>query len=336
MALIAALAAMAGASAAQAASCGVTGSGSVATGVYYNPFDTNALSNVDVALTLTRVVGPNGDKTQEVYFVIILPNGSPAYQVSVQSPGGSTYTNITYPVGSVPSNLPVVSNNTSGQIAYQFGGAAKPDTATFNVRVTVPANTDLSAGQPISLGIRYVCKGTGQLKNVDTATDIAGAIKIDVHVLSGLQAFYSGSQFDFGEIGTLSTSQVLASPVRTDAANHFSVKSSGAFNVTLSSQKGFQLTNGGSAAGDKVDYKVKFLGAVLTKASAGPGATALNKDCAAVHITNFSSLPIQATLLEGGQGKNPSGSYTDTLTVTLTPNAANFAGGDACTSYSVP
>lgn len=336
LALIAAMAAMIGASAAQAASCGVTGSGSVATGVYYNPFDTNALSNVDVTLTLTRTNGSGGQKTQEVYFIIVLPNGSPAYQVSAQAPGGSTYTNVTYVDGAVPANLPAISANTAGQIAYQFGGASQPDTATFNLRVTVPANTDLSAGKPISLSIRYVCKGTGNMDDVTAAADLAGAIKIDVHVLSGLQAFYSGSQFDFGEIGTKSTAQVLSTPVRTDAANHFSVKSSGAFNVKVSSQNGFLLKPaGGSGVNNQVAYSVKFLGQVLNSTS-GPNAVALNKDCAATHVTSFSNLPIQATLLEGGQGKNPSGAFTDVITVTLTPNAANFAGGDTCTSYTVP
>jgi hypothetical protein len=334
--LIAAMAGLAGASAAQAASCGVSGSGSVGTGVFYNPFDTNALSNVDVTLTLTRATGSGGQKTQEVYFVIVLPNGSPAYQVSAQAPGGTTYTNVTYVNGSVPANLPTISSTATGQIAYQFGGASQPDTATFNLRVTVPAGIDLSAGKPISLGIRYVCKGTGGMSDVTSATDLTGAIQINVHVLSGLQAFYSGSQFDFGEIGTTSTAQVLATPVRTDAANHFSVKSSGAFNVKLSSQNGFLLKpSGGTGANIQVAYQVKFLGQVLNSTS-GPGVTALNKDCAAVHTTSFSNLPIQATLLEGGQGKNPSGAYTDVLTVTLTPNAASFAGGSDCPSFTVP
>lgn len=334
--LIVAMGGMAGASVAHAASCGVSGSGSVASGIFYNPFDTNALSNVDVTLTLTRATGGGGEKTQEVYFVIILPSGSPAYQVSAKAPGGSTYNNVTYVDGSVPANLPVISTNTAGQIAYQFGGAGQPDTATFNLRVSVPANVDLSAGKPISLGIRYVCKGTGGMSDVTTAANLDGAIKIDVHVLSGLQAFYSGSQFDFGEIGMKSTSQVLATPVRTDAANHFSVKSSGAFNVQLSSQNGFLLKPaGGTGASNQVAYQVKFLGQVLNSTS-GPNAVALNKDCAAVHTTSFSQLPIQATLLEGGQGKNPSGAFTDVLTVTFTPNAANFPGGDACTSYAVP
>jgi len=320
-----------------ATQCGVTGTGTVSTGVYYNPFDPNPLSQVAVPLTLTRNAS-GAQKTQQVYFVIVKPDGSPNYQISARAPGGTTYTSVAYYASAVPSNLPTISSNTPGQVAYNFGGASQPDTVTFDLLVTVPAGTDLSAGKPISLGIRYVCTGTGGMSDITTPTDQTNAVLIDVHVLSGLQAYYAGSMLDFGEIGTISTATVQASPAtyRTPATNRFAVKSSGGYNVKLSSANAFQLKNGGSGTANQIAYSLKFLGQTLTTASGGAGTPVVNKDCAAVGITNYANLPIQATLLEGGQGKNPSPSYTDTLTITLTPKAASFTGGDTCQNYTVP
>ena len=47
-------------------------------------------------------------------------------------------------------------------------------------------------------------------------------------------------------------------------------------------------------------------------------------------------LPIQATLIDGGQNKNPSPTYTDILTVTITPLAYAITGTDNCGSFTVP
>jgi len=320
-----------------AIACSVTGTGSVATGIYYNPFAPVAVQDVNVTLTLQRGVDTGGKKTQQVYFIFVKPTGSPDYQISAQLPGGTTYTNVAYDDGTT-GNLPTASSNATGQIYYNFQGAAKPDTVTMNLRITVPAGTDLSAGRPISLGIRYLCDGTGGMQDVTTPVNQANAVLIDVHVLSGMQAYYAGSMLDFGEIGTISTATVQASPAtyRTPATNRFAVKSSGGYNVKLSSANAFQLKNGGSGTANQIAYSLKFLGQTLTTASGGAGTPVVNKDCAAVGITNYANLPIQATLLEGGQGKNPSPSYTDTLTITLTPKAASFTGGDTCQNYTVP
>lgn len=318
--------------------CGVTGYGAASNAIYYNPFDTNPLTNVSVPLVLTRK-SDGAAKTQEVYFIITKPIGSPDYQISARAPGGTSYTNVAYYEDAIPANVPSISNTTPGQIAYIYGGASQPDTVTFDMLITVPALTDLSAGKPISLGIRYVCRGTGGMNSVTTPLDQANAIQIDVHVLSGLQTYYSGSDLAFGEIGLIDTATVLTNQAayRTSPNNHVAIKSSGAYNVTLSSANGFLLKPpSGTGANNQIEYWLKFLNQELKPTSGAPGSNVVNTDCAAVGTTNFSSLPIQATLREGGAGKNPSGLYHDLLTVTVTPLVASFTGGAPCTSYGVP
>ncbi|KHK93547.1 hypothetical protein [Novosphingobium malaysiense] len=319
-------------------SCGVTGTAVASTGIYYDPFGTTGLQQATIPLTLTRTTGSGGAKTQEVYFVLTQPAGSPAYQVQATEPGGSTYTNVLYYENAVPANLPTISTNTSGQIAYIFGGASQPDTATFNILVTVPPGTDLSAGKPITFGIRYVCKGTGGLSNVETPTDQSNAVTIDVHVLSALRTYYAGSTLDFGEIGNISTASLGAAPRRTSPSNYVSVLSSGAYGVTLSSANGFLLKKPGAAtADDQVAYQLKFLGMSVDHASnPTPGTTAISRSCQRAGLNSGNQLYIQGTLEEGGQGKNPSPTYSDTLTITVTPLISTDSGTDACGSYSVP
>ena len=318
--------------------CGVTGAASAGASVTYDPFSPNGISSVPVSLTLTRATDGGGKKTQEAYFILTKPAGTPAYQVQATIPGGTTYSNVLYGEDMLPSNIPVISNVTPGQIAYNFGGAASPDTVTLNLLVTVPANVDLSAGGTINLGIRYVCKGTGGMPDVTTPTNQPNAITIDVHVLSGLRTFYAGSALDFGEIGTVTTASLVGSPQRTPSSNYVAVQSSGAYSVELRSANAFKLKNGGSTANDAIGYSLKFLGLTATNASAAmPGALAISRICKRAGVPQpGQSLYIQATLLEGGQGKNPSPSYSDVLTVTVAPLISTNLGVSDCGTYTLP
>ncbi|MDE2560655.1 MAG: hypothetical protein KGL48_00275 [Sphingomonadales bacterium] len=320
--------------AAPSGTCGVTGSAVAPEAIYYDPFGTQGLQQVSIPLTLTRIVGTGGAKTQEVYFVLTRPTGSPAYQVQATEPGGTTYYNVLYDENSVPSNLPTISTNTAGQIAYIFGGASQPDTATFNILVTVPPGADLSAGKPISFGIRYVCRGTGGLANVDTPTDQANAITIDVHVLSALRTYYAGSALDFGEIGNISTASLATSPQITSPNNYVSVLSSGAYNVTVSSANGYLLKKPGAATvNDQIGYQLHFLGYDVDNSS---GNQVITQNCERAGLISDNQLRIRASLLEGGQGKNPSPTYSDTLTITVTPLVSTDTTTTDCPSLSVP
>lgn len=319
--------------------CGVIGTAVAAQSIYYDPFGTQGLQQVPVTLTLTRATGNGGAKTQEVYFVLTQPTGGPNIQVLATVPGGSTYTNVLYYENQVPPNLPVISNIAQGQIAYIFGGAAQPDTVQVNILVTIPPNTDLSAGSPISLGIRYVCRGTGGMADVTTPANQSNAVTIDVHVLSALRTFYAGTTMDFGEVGSISTASLALTPVRTSPSNYVSVLSSGAYSVTLASANAFLLKKpGATTANDQLAYKLKFLGLEATNA-ANPigGSVAITRSCKRASIDlPGNQLYIQGTLEEGGQGKNPSPSYSDVLTITVTPLIGSDPGIAFCGTYSVP
>ena len=97
----------------------------------------------------------------------------------------------------------------------------------LNLRVTVPPGTDLSAGQPIVFDILYICSGEGGMLDVPTPTRNSGAVRINVNVVSALQAYYAGSALDFGEIGDVTSAAVQAAPARytTGSSNSVRVKS---------------------------------------------------------------------------------------------------------------
>ncbi|MGV3512402.1 MAG: hypothetical protein ACO1OX_10410 [Novosphingobium sp.] len=318
-------------------SCGLSGSGG-STSIQYDPFSSAGLQSVDIPLTLTRVTAGGGKKTQEAYFVLTKPAGSPAYQIQATVPGGGTYFNVLYDAGSIPSNLPTISNTQTGQIAVQFGGAAQPDFININLRVTVPANTDLIAGGVIQFGIRYVCKGTGGLDDVLTPIDNAAAISINVNVLSALRASYVGTALDFGELAQVTDAQ--ASTVRTSAANYVRVQSSGPYQVSLGVMSGdaqpYTLTpSGGSTtdAAQQIRYSVRFLGENRSPTA----TTAITKTCARAGIGDAveDRLPVQGTLIDGGSTKAISPSYSENLVVTIAPLVAGTAAPTDCGSIAL-
>lgn len=324
--------------------CGLTASGATAATIKYDPFGSNGLQSVEVPLAITRKVSPDSpnEKTQQVYFVMTMPADAPNYQMEVYALGSTTTTlgNVLYRENDpLLANKPTISNSASNQINYNFGGASQPDTVIFNLRITVPAGTDLRAGQPISFGIRYVCDGTGGMQNVTTQTNLANAVSIDVRVMSALRAYYAGSVLDFGEIGTV-PNPIGANVVTTSAANHFGVLSSGAYSVALKSDNGFQLKNGGAGANNMIAYQLNFLGQPLTSATPNATTQALLVNCRPAGITPTSTsysgdrLYIQGKLLQGGQGKNPAPNYSDVLTVTFTPLIDANAGSANCNTVA--
>lgn len=306
------------ASAASAQNCGVTGTNSVSIG-NYDPFSPTGISSVTTSVSLTRVTGGGGKKTQTVNFYFVRPNGSPAYEI-LYNGSNVVFEAPTYagaPTLDVNNNTPV-----PGLVVYDFGGAAQPDTITQSFTVTVPAGADLTAGQPISFDIRYVCKGTGGLSDVNTATILPNAFSLNLTVLSALQASYVGPALDFGEIGDLTTLDVLAAPATYTETGNVRVASSGLYTVALTSTNNFRLSDGV----DTINYSMDFLGQTRTNAS----PTFTTRNCARAGLTG-EYLPIDVTLLEGGDGKSP-GSYSDTLNVTVTP-VITAASPNDCDAY---
>ena len=318
--------------------CGVTGSAVAPPTITYDPFGSLGLIQIPIPLTLTRFVGSQGEKTQQVNFVLTERAGSPGYQVLYQG------TSILYVQGATMGH-PQIDSQAPGEVNYNFGGATQPDTIQLpsSVVVTVPPSVDLSAGRPIDFEILYVCKGTGGLKNVSSPTVLPNAIHINVNVLSGLQASYVGSALDFGEVGDKSTAEVLGAPgayATPPESNNIRVASSGPYRIEVASLNGYRMTYAGGDVGDPrrtLEYQLYFLGQTLSHASPlFVPTTCLRAGLGGIY------LPIRARLMEGGRGaaagqeKTPSPSYADVVTVTVTPLLDGAVSQQACPSVGLP
>lgn len=321
-----------------AQSCGVNGVAAASPSITYDPFSPSGLQSIDIPLALTRVVGTGGKKTGEAYLILTKPAGSPAYTVQATVPGGSTYSNVLYDNNALPAGLPTISNVAQGQISLPFGGVAQPDTLTINIRVSVPANVNLSAGGTIDFGIRYVCKGTGGLSDVLTPVDRPAAVSININVLSALRASFVGTALDFGELAQVTAAQ--ASTVKTASSNYVRVQSSGPYQVTLAVESTdtnpYTLTPDAAATNDtlqRIGYSLKFLGQTRSPSA----TTAITQTCARAGVGDAieDRLPLQGTLIDGGSNKTISPNYSEFLVVTITPQVANFNAPTDCGSITL-
>ncbi|MBB3860347.1 hypothetical protein GGQ88_001613 [Novosphingobium hassiacum] len=321
-----------------AQSCGINGTALAGSSVTYDPFSPSGLQSLDIPLTLTRVNGTGGKKTQEAYFILTKPAGSPAYTVQATVPNGSTFSNVLYDSNALPAQLPTISNIAQGQISVQFGGASQPDSLTINIRVSVPANVNLSAGGTIDFGIRYVCKGTGGLSDVLTPVDRPSGISININVLSALRASFVGTALDFGELAQVTAAQ--ASTVKTSASNYVRVQSSGPYTVSLAVEgtdtNPYTLTPNATATNDtlqRIGYSLKFLGQTRSPSSTSP----ITQTCARAGVGDAveDRLPLQGTLIDGGSNKTISPNYSEFLVVTITPQVAGFNAPTDCGSITL-
>ena len=302
------------------ASCGVTGVATAPATILYDPFSPSGLSQVTVPLVLQRTRNILLGRTTEVSLVLTAPSGSPPLTITYLGQ------NVLYPEGATAGRPRALASRdggsgAAGEIRYQFGGLLASDLSSpLNLRVSVPPGTDLSPGTPIYLDIVYICSGELGLASVSIPQRQTQAIRLDINVVSALQAYYAGATLDFGEVGDVSTAEVLANPDRytTSTLNSLRVRSSGPYEVRVRSQNDFRLTfpggNTGNAA-QTIRYSVRFLGQDIASNTAFGART-----CARAGVGGAAGvLPIRAKLAEGGAGKTPSPNYADTVTVTFTP-----------------
>lgn len=300
--------------------CGVTGNTTAPASITYDPFSPTGLSEVTIPLILRRNRGLLTGRTNEVSMVLTAPSGTPPLEITYRG------YRILYPEGSTagrPRSLDSKDGGAgaAGEIRYDFGNLFASDLSTaLNLRVSVPPGTDLSAGDPIILDMLYICSGEGGMLSVPVPTRESGSIRINVNTVSALQAYYAGAALDFGEIGEVTTAQVQASPDRytTSSANALKVRSSGAFEVQVRSRNDFRLTYPGGNLGDAVQtirYSARFLGQEVTS-----NASFGTRTCARAGVGGEAgTLPLRATLKEGGAGKTPATNYADTISITFTP-----------------
>lgn len=337
--------------AAQTTQCGIRGSTS-ASPVLYDPFNPTGIANTDITLTLTRVNNSGGGDTRIVNFYLQAdPTIGTALDNATIVPttvtGSVSYVgtglNIFYNYAATPPTvLPTSLDPSSGNrfLKINFtGNNADSNTATVVFRVTLPPGLNLNASQNLSFDAHYGCYIQGGQGNGNDGTGvIANAVTFPITVQSALQAFYAGTALDFGEIGSVTTASLGGTPQRTSAGNYVAVRSSGAYNVTLSSANAFKLKNSGSTANDQIGYQLRFLGVnVNNTTNPVAGTVAITRSCSRAGVPSpGQSLYIQGTLLEGGQGKNPWPNYSDTLTVTVAPVVSTDPGSFNCASFAVP
>ena len=311
--------------------CGVSGDATAPATLAYDPFSAGGLSQVTIPLILRRNRFLTA-RTGDVSLVLVAPSGTPALDITYQG------YRVLYAEGTTagrPRALDDVDRGAgaAGEIRYEFGGAFASDlSAPLNLRVTVPPGTDLTAGEPIYLDLIYICSGEGGLLNQPIPTRLARAVRLDVNVVSALQAYYAGSALNFGEIGDVTTASVQAAPATwtTSAANALRVRSSGPYEVTVRSLNDFRLTFPGGNLGDAaqtIRYRVRFLGQDITS-----NASFGTRSCTRAGVSGAgASLPIRATLLEGGAAKAPSPNYADTVSITFTP-VVTASSAQTCTN----
>mgnify|MGYP004511332207 CR=1 FL=1 len=307
-------------SAAQAqARCGATGQATAPATITYDPFSASGISQVTIPLVLTRTRGNILGYTREVSLILTKPVNTADYAITYNG------FNVLYNEGATQNRPRALTSQdggtgAAGEIRFTWGGLLSSDSSTaLNLRVTVPPNADLSAGDPIEFDILYVCSGIG-IDSVSTPTRLADAIRVNVNTVSALQAYYAGAALNFGEIGDATTAQVTAAPASytTSSSNSVRVKSSGPYEVRVQSQNNFRLTFPGGSLADTsqtIRYQARFLGTNVTSNSSFGTRT-----CQRAGVSGSAgTLPITATLLEGGAGKAPSENYADVVTVTFTP-----------------
>ncbi|HET9638405.1 MAG TPA: hypothetical protein VFP12_04285 [Allosphingosinicella sp.] len=314
----------------------------------YDPFNPTALSINSVAITFTRTNTAGGAHPDTIDMYIkaqtSAANGMQMIPVSVVGSGSATglnqnifydtpgvYPNITVPLGTTP---------VPGVLRWDFSGnniASNTFTVTFNL--VLPANLDLNASSNINFDIEYGCNGTGGGPQFSERATAPNAFTLSVKVLSALQATYVGANLDFGEVGDKTTADVLLAPSTFSTpptGNNIRVLSSGPYKVEMTSQNAYRLTFPGgnpATAVQRLSYKALFLG--QTVSNAAPTFTAVTCARAGVPAAQADLLPIRATLLEGGDGKQLSPDYKDVITVTVSPLAVGPVGVD-CPAVVLP
>lgn len=332
----------------QAATCGITGS-ATAQPATYDPFNPQPFASTTITLSMLRIdpPGANGGKTAIVNFYLkahdttadgtqIIPTA-----VAVQGNYAGLGLNIFYNFNAAaPVLQPTDSTNpTAGNrfMKIEFTGnnaASNPATVTFTVNL--PANLNLNTSTNLPFDAIYSCTTTGGGGPTDQTGQITNAVTFPITVLSALQASFVGTALDFGEIGAITDAQ--APTANTGTNNYVRVQSSGVYTVELRSQNAFRLkhpTGSLANASERVDYKLKAFGSFYDNTSTPTlNGVAFTKTCtrAGIGAANEDRIYLQGTLEQGGAGKTPSlgGNYSDTLTVTITPQDIGASSLNDC------
>ena len=284
----------------------------------YNPFNASAGIDQTITLSVRRYPVILLDKPDEANIVFVRRAGDnyPYDIILVKDDGAGSGGSVLY------SSPPTLSagNNDNGEIDVDYGIILGSDVRYPQIRFTAPVNTDLPAGDiELAFDIKVLCESPTSLET------ISSGFKISLTVLSALQASYTGSALDFGEIGGMTTADINASgdAVKRRTGN-IRVASSGPYKLEATSQNNWQLTKGGTPtanANERIAYQFSLAGR-----TAQTGSDYAPKACLRAGVAG-EYVPVSALLLEGGVGKAASSTYQDVVTVTVTPLGATEAPG---------
>jgi hypothetical protein len=320
-----------------AAICGLQGSATGQASVY-NPFLGGALPKSRISLNVTRINPTGGGRTALVAFYLTARTATAANNVAInavsfQPTGGINIyglnQNIFYNTGSAAPSLLLNTRTPVGYAIVDFGGnTSGSDNLTLTFDIALPANLDVAASSRLAFDLNYRCSGAGGGKPFEETGSITDALSFPIKVLSGLEASYSGHVLDFGEVGTMTDADISKNQIAFTKSGWVNVRSSGAFTLKLTSQNGYRLTFPGgdlSKTSQTLRYTARLAGTAMTS----NGSSTATISCVRAGLTTL-QIPISAELNEGGSLKAASSSYSDILSITVSPEMADASGATQC------
>lgn len=329
--------------------CGISGS-ATASPQAYDPFNASGLQVTNVTLTLARINGGGGEKTDIVNFYLADDSGrSNGVQVIPRTTAVSGQvlglgTDIFYGTNETPPTVSPTSIDPSAGNAFLkiiFTGNNKDsDTAVVNFDVIIPAETGLQAGNgDLFFTAKFGCSTTGGGQQTQQTGQLSDTVKFPIRVMSALRATYTGAALDFGEIGNIDNTAALST--KTSANNYIRVESTGPYKVSWTSANNYRLLNqnytlANATGAELIGYKLGFMGRFTT----ANNAAADQRTCpsAGLKLAYEDKLYMQATLTQGGKLKTPSlaKNYSDQLTITIEPLVYNVPAGTDCSAIALP
>src|SRR6478609_7758378 len=195
----------------------------------------------------------------------------------------------------------------AAEIDLRFDRSLGPvSSRTFEMQLRIPAGTEMDPGLSVNeFDVKFLCDYVDGRSDKGTENH---AFVIYFPVNNAVQASLTGTEPDFGEIGTLSTIDVAGAPPSVTQRRHYlRVASTGPYQVDVVSQNGWRMTATGAPTGntaERIAYRYDLLGQTLT--GTRPNFTPVRCKASGVSGENIA---LTATLTEGGQDKVPSANY---------------------------
>lgn len=304
---VAAIGTLCSATAAMAASCAnISASPATPSIPQWNPINPAAQEGT-FSLTVTRV--SNSTKSVRLIFLDANSNATP---VRIGTAAGPRYQIINTDSGetiSFPSGTQIVSQSIS---STQFGSGAN-NSVTVNMKVRILANStpveDFTGGNVFTETLNYAAacfknsgNGGGGVNGTDSGTASNLTLSLTIPKLVSIVTA-TPATINFGNFTT------------TTQQAQISVKSTSTLNVSASTTNTGRLVRNGAGAAPPLNsyipYSMKFNNVSIT-----PGTTLTNQARAGVL---GSSYPLLLTLTDGIPSGKLAGTYSDTITLTITP-----------------